>query len=78
MWRASLRQRDRVPTARSHGAAPGATLYGVGIGTVILVENALDGLKWVLDNHDEVKPAIKVVNNSWGSGYAPADEDDPA
>lgn len=60
-------------SATYHGAAPGATLYGVGIGTVILVENALDGLKWVLDNHDQVIPRIRVVNNSWGSGYAPPD-----
>ncbi|HYP24411.1 MAG TPA: S8 family serine peptidase [Actinomycetota bacterium] len=52
-----------------HGAAPGATLYGVSVGTTILVENGLDGLAWVLDNHDQVSPAIKVVNNSWGSGY---------
>jgi serine protease AprX len=52
-----------------HGAAPGATLYGVSVGTTILVENGLDGLAWVLENHDQVSPAIKVVNNSWGSGY---------
>lgn len=51
-----------------HGAAPGATLFGVSTGTVISVENALDGLDWVLNNHDKVSPAIKVVNNSWGSG----------
>jgi serine protease AprX len=53
-----------------HGAAPGATLYGVSVGTVITVENALDGLAWVLENHDQVMPAIKVVNNSWGSGHS--------
>lgn len=52
------------------GAAPGATLYGVGIGTTILVENALDGLRWVLENHDQVTPRIRVVNNSWGGGYS--------
>ena len=52
-----------------HGAAPGATLYGVSVGTTLLVENGLDGLAWVLENHDQVSPAIKVVNNSWGSGY---------
>lgn len=51
------------------GAAPGASLYGVGIGTVLLVENALDGLRWVLDNHDQVSPRIRVVNNSWGGGH---------
>ncbi|MFP5351185.1 MAG: S8 family serine peptidase [Actinomycetota bacterium] len=53
-----------------HGAAPGATLYGVSVGTTINVENGLDGLAWVLENHDAVTPAIRVVNNSWGSGYS--------
>lgn len=57
-----------------YGAAPGSSLYGVGIGTVLLVENALDGLRWVLENHDQVTPKIKVVNNSWGGGYAPPDD----
>ena len=52
-----------------HGAAPGATIYGVSVGTVDRVENAMDGLAWVLENHDQVSPAIKVVNNSWGSSY---------
>ncbi|HEX2195774.1 MAG TPA: S8 family serine peptidase, partial [Actinomycetota bacterium] len=52
-----------------HGAAPGATLYGVSVGTTVTVENGLDGLAWVLENHDRVSPAIKVVNNSWGSSY---------
>jgi serine protease AprX len=56
-----------------HGAAPDATLYGVSVGTVLVVENALDGLAWVLENHDKVSPEIKVVNNSWGSGYRPYD-----
>jgi len=58
---------------RYHGAAPGATLYGVSVGTVILVENGLDGLNWVLENHDQVTPAIKVVNNSWGGDYSKYD-----
>jgi serine protease AprX len=62
---------------RFHGAAPGATLYGVGVGTTLVVENALDGLRWVLDNHDRVDPAIRVVNNSWGSGHRTATENDP-
>lgn len=51
---------------RFHGAAPDATLYGVGSGTVVLVESAIDGLNWVLENHDQVDPPIRVVNNSWG------------
>ncbi len=62
---------------RYHGAAPGATLYGIGVGTVLLIENALDGLRWVLDNHDRVAPRIRVVNNSWGSGYDPENRGDP-
>ena len=52
-----------------HGAAPGATLFGVSVDTTTTVENGLDGLAWVLENHDQVTPAIKVVNNSWGSSY---------
>lgn len=51
----------------NHGAAPGATLYGVSGGTAISMHDALAGLEWVLDNHDQVTPAIRVVNNSWGS-----------
>jgi serine protease AprX len=60
-----------------HGAAPGATLYGLASGTSLTVENAMDGLRWVLENHDTVSPPIRVVNNSWGSGYRKADENDP-
>jgi serine protease AprX len=50
-----------------HGAAPGVTLYGVSAGTLISVHSGLESLEWVLDNHDQVSPAIRVVNNSWGS-----------
>ena len=62
-----------ISGGRFHGAAPGATLYGVSVGTMLTVENALDGLAWVLENHDVVSPPIKVVNNSWGSAYADYD-----
>lgn len=48
----------------------------MGIGTVLLVENALDGVRWVLENHDKVTPRIRVVNNSWGGSYF--DPQDPA
>jgi len=50
-----------------HGAATGASLFGVSAGTLISVHSALEALEWVLDNHDQVSPAIRVVNNSWGS-----------
>lgn len=49
------------------GAAPGATIHGVSGGTLISMHSALDALDWVLDHHDAVDPAIRVVNNSWGS-----------
>jgi len=62
-----------LSAGRFHGAAPGATLYGVSVGTFLTVENALDGLAWVLENHDQVSPPIKVVNNSWGSAHAEYD-----
>lgn len=62
---------------RFHGAAPRATIYGVGVGTAVSVENALDGLQWVLDNHDQVTPQIRVVNNSWASGPRSYSPDDP-
>lgn len=51
----------------NHGAAPGVSLYGVSAGTLISVHSGLEALEWVLDNHDQVTPAIRVVNNSWGS-----------
>lgn len=53
-----------------HGAAPGATLFGVGSGTALVAENGLDGLAWVLENHDQVVPPIKVVNTSWGGPHS--------
>jgi serine protease AprX len=52
---------------RYHGAATGATIHGVSGGTLVSMHSALDALDWVLANHDAVEPAIRVVNNSWGS-----------
>jgi serine protease AprX len=49
------------------GAAPGATAHSVSGGLLISLAFALDGLDWVHANHDQVSPAIRVVNNSWGS-----------
>lgn len=51
----------------NRGAAPGAMLYGVSAGALISLYDAVAALEWVLDNHDKVTPAIRVVNNSWGS-----------
>jgi serine protease AprX len=52
---------------RFHGAATGATIHGVSGGTLVSLHSALEALYWVLDQHDQVEPAIRVVNNSWGS-----------
>jgi serine protease AprX len=49
------------------GAATGSIVHSVSAGAFISLAFALDGLEWVLDNHDQVSPAIRVVNNSWGS-----------
>jgi serine protease AprX len=49
------------------GAATGATAHSVAAGAFISMAFALDALEWVIDNHDQVAPAIRVVNNSWGS-----------
>lgn len=56
-----------VSDGRFRGAATGATVHGVSAGAFVSLAFALDGLEWVLDNHDQVSPAIRVVNNSWGS-----------
>jgi serine protease AprX len=59
---------------RFHGAATGATIHGVSGGTLVSLHSALEALSWVLDNHDTVTPAIRVVNNSWGSSAGEYDE----
>jgi subtilisin family serine protease len=58
-----------------HGAAPGAKVVALSIGSTIAILDALDGFDWVLQNHAhpcgaDVSaaecPPIKVVSNSWG------------
>jgi serine protease AprX len=67
------------PTVSARGSAPGSALYSIGAGALLSVDNAMDGLEWVLNNHDLVSPAIKVVNNSWGTSYEEyRDPDDPS
>jgi serine protease AprX len=60
---------------RFHGAATGATIHGVSGGTLVSLHSALEALYWVLENHDTVTPAIRVVNNSWGSSAGDHDPD---
>lgn len=59
------------------GAAPGASIYGLGSGLGLFVLNPAASLNWVLEHHADPCggeagptpecPAIKVVNNSYGS-----------
>ncbi len=39
-----------------HGAATGAIVHGVSAGTLVSLHSAMDGLQWVLDNHETVTP----------------------
>ncbi len=59
-----------------HGAAPGVKIVGLSVGQAISVSGAAAGLNWVLEHHAQPCgpdvpaadcPAIKVVNNSYGT-----------
>lgn len=50
------------------GIAPGATLYGLGVGEASTIVWAAAAFDWILENHDQVDPPIKAVTNSWSSG----------
>lgn len=51
---------------RFMGAAPGAAIYGLGVGDSALIIAALEAFQWVNCNHDSAAPPIRVVSNSWG------------
>jgi serine protease AprX len=48
------------------GAAPGATVYGFGVGAGGTVAFASIAFDWILAHGAEQNPPIKVVSNSWG------------
>lgn len=57
------------------GVAPGAVLFGLGVGeaaTTLWTNQALD---WVAVNHATANPRIRIVSNSWQTSttYNPAD-----
>lgn len=53
---------------QQRGVAPGARLYGLGIGEASTTVWAAQAFDWVLANHDAVSPRIRVVTNSWSTG----------
>ncbi|MEW6475630.1 MAG: S8 family serine peptidase [Actinomycetota bacterium] len=57
------------------GMAYGANLVGIGTGDGLSIFTALQGFDWLLENRD--KYDIRVVNNSYGTGFAPFDPMEP-
>ena len=57
------------------GMAYGAGLVGIGTGDALSIITALEGYDWMLENRE--KYGIRVVNNSYGTGFAPFDPMDP-
>src|SRR5205085_2601671 len=57
------------------GMAYGASLVGIGTGEALSIITALEGYDWMLQNRQ--KYDIRVVNNSYGTGFEPFDPMDP-
>ncbi|MDQ1566422.1 MAG: serine protease AprX [Actinomycetota bacterium] len=57
------------------GMAYGADLVGIGTGDGLSVFTAVEGFNWLLENRE--KYGIRVVNNSYGTGFGPFDPMDP-
>lgn len=57
-------------SASHKGVAPGASLYGIDVshGPSVLLTQTVAAWDWILENHDQVDPPIRVVNNSYGCG----------
>ncbi|HEV3362730.1 MAG TPA: S8 family serine peptidase [Acidimicrobiia bacterium] len=57
------------------GMAYNASLVGIGTGEGLSIITALAGYDWMLENRE--KYDIRVVNNSYGTGFAPFDPMEP-
>jgi len=57
------------------GMAYGASLVGIGTGEALSIITALEGYDWMLENRE--KYDIRVVNNSFGTGFTPFDPMEP-
>jgi len=67
--------RGTASEGRHRGIAPGADLVGVGTGEAISIFNVVEGFDWILGHKDQY--GIRIVTNSWGTGFAPFDPADP-
>lgn len=48
------------------GVAPGAALYGFGVGEAISIFSNAEAFEFILANNDSFTPRIRVINNSYG------------
>lgn len=54
------------------GVAPGASLYGYGVGDGRSIFHVNEAFQHILDNNGTFNPRIRVVNNSWGDAAGTA------
>jgi serine protease AprX len=67
--------RGTASGGQQKGMAYGASLVGIGTGDALSIFTALQGFDWLIQNRD--KYDIRVVNNSYGTGFAPFDPMEP-
>ena len=67
--------RGTASGGQQKGMAYGASLVGIGTGEGLSIITALEGFDWMLENRE--KYDIRVVNNSYGTGFAPFDPMEP-
>lgn len=48
------------------GAAPGASLFGFGVGEADRIFSYTEAFQFISDNLETLTPRIRVINNSWG------------
>ena len=54
------------------GVAPGVKIYSFGIGETSTTLWPVTALDWIAQNHDQVDPPIRIVQNSWGTSESSA------
>jgi serine protease AprX len=58
------------------GVAPGASLYGFGVGEGDRILWVAEAYTYILENYDTFAPRIRVLNNSWGDAGGTAFDPD--